>query len=254
MAHAELIAFARELAEASGGVIRPYFDRPDLAVETKADESPVTAADREAEEVMRELIARRFPEHGVIGEEYGSEREDAEHVWTLDPIDGTISFAGGCPLFGTLIGLLENGRPVLGVIHQPVLGQLCLGTDEGTSLNDRPVRVRDVAELSRATLLATDIANIRRYRDGDRFDALLREVELFRTWGDCYGYLLLAAGRADIMLDPIMKPWDLIPLIPVVRGAGGVISGWDGGDPLHADSSIAAGPRLHATVVRRLRS
>ena len=252
MVSPDMVELAHELARISGNVIRPYFDRLDLEVETKADESPVTVADREGEAVMRELIAKRFPDHGVIGEEYGTEKGEAEFVWTLDPIDGTISFTAGCPLFGTLIGLLREGRPVLGAIHQPVLGQLCLGTDGGTTLDGRPVRVREVSDLSQATLLATDIHNIERYRDRERFEALIDEVHLFRTWGDCYGYLLLAAGRADIMLDPIMHPWDLLPLIPIVRGAGGVISAWDGGDPVESDSCVAAAPTIHEQVIERL--
>jgi fructose-1,6-bisphosphatase/inositol monophosphatase family enzyme len=130
--------FALELAEASGAFIRPFFANPDLAVELKSDLSPVTAADRGAEELMRARIAQKFPDHGVIGEEYGVERGDAEWVWVLDPIDGTKSFMTACPLFGTLIALLHQGQPVLGVIHQPILGQLMIGDGTSTTLNGRP--------------------------------------------------------------------------------------------------------------------
>lgn len=250
----EFLDFARTLARRGAEVIRPLFARPDLPVEEKEDASLVTAADRDAEAAMRELIRARYPEHGILGEEHGRENEGAELVWVLDPIDGTLSFVSGCPLFGTLIGLVRRGEPLLGVIHQPVLEQLCVGTSEGTTLDGRRVRVREGRALEEATLLATDLANIERYRDYAAFEALRRRAGLFRTWGDCYGYLLLASGRADIMLDPIMHPWDLLPLVPILRGAGGVITGWDGGDAGTANSCVAATPRLHGRVVRILQA
>ena len=138
----EVRAFVEKLAAASGEVIRPYFAAPDLDVEFKGDRSPVTQADREAEAVMRELIGQHYPQHGIVGEEFGTENDGAEFVWVLDPIDGTISFASGCPLFGTLIGLLHEGKPMLGAIHQPVLEQLCVGDNASATLNERAVRMR----------------------------------------------------------------------------------------------------------------
>jgi myo-inositol-1(or 4)-monophosphatase len=247
--------FVVELAELSGDLIRPYFgaDAQTLGVELKPDETIVTRADRDAEALMREAIAKRFPGHGILGEEYGSERPDAEFVWVLDPIDGTISFASASPLFGTLIALLHNGTPVLGALHHPVLRQLCIGEGEGTTLNGKPVRVRAPGPLSQATLLATDVLEVAEYQDGAAFDSLLREVKLVRTWGDCYGYLLLATGHAEIMCDPIMNPWDIAALIPVVRGAGGVITDWQGKDAVGAASIIATSSQaLHLEVIRRL--
>ena len=248
----EFEAFARELVKASGRIIQSYFADPDLQVDFKEDESIVTRADREAEQAIRDLIAKRYPDHGVIGEEFGTRNGEADFVWVLDPIDGTISFANDCPLFVTLIGLLHQGQPILGVIHNPVLNQLCIGNGRQTRLNDRDVQIRDVDDLSEAMLLCTDVVGVWEHQDKPRFDSLLQSVRLFRGWGDGYGYLLLAAGRADIMLDPIMNPWDILPLIPVVRGAGGVITGWDGGDPVSASSCIAAGKRLHPQVLEAL--
>ncbi|MDA0322417.1 MAG: inositol monophosphatase family protein [Verrucomicrobia bacterium] len=245
-------AFIRTLAEESGKIIRPYFANPDLTIELKADESIVTVADREAELRMRELIEKTYPDHGIIGEEFDEKSTGSEFSWILDPIDGTISFAGDCPLFGTLIALLHNGQPIVGAIHNPLLEQLCMGDGETTTLNGRAVRVRETDDLAKATLLTTDIKHIAQHQDKPRFDALLERVALFRGWGDCYGYLLLAAGKADIMIDPVMNAWDLLPLIPVVRGAGGIITAWDGGDPVTANSCVAAGPRVHAEVVRIL--
>lgn len=240
------------LARESGEIIIPYFRGKDLGLESKPDASPVTLADKEAEKRMREIVKGAHPDHGIIAEEFGNENADAEYVWVFDPIDGTISFVSGCPLFGTLIGLLHRGEPVLGAIHQPVVGQLCVGDNEITTLNGKPVHIRERSQLSEATLLTSDLENVGIYRDAERFNRLRKEAGLFRTWGDCYGYLLLAAGGADIMTDPIMNPWDLLPLVPVIRGAGGVITAWDGSDVLKADSCLAAAPALHAKTLALL--
>lgn len=248
----EFHGFIRELAEQSGELIRPYFGSRQLGVEQKADASPVTKADKEAELLIRDLIRKRYPGHGIIGEEFGSENPDAEFVWVLDPIDGTISFVHGCPLFGTLIALMHEGKPILGAIHQPILRQMCVGDNEQTTLNGEKLMIRNVSDLTQATLLATDIAHIAKYHDFDRFERLRKTTKLFRTWGDCYGYLLLASGNADIMLDAIMNPWDILALIPIVRGAGGEISGWSGGDPLAEKSCVAASKLLHGQVINLL--
>ena len=244
--------FIAELADQSGDFIRPFFGSADLIVETKSDASPVTLADRGAEELMRKLIRRKFPTHGVIGEELGSDRPDAEFVWVLDPIDGTKAFITGVPLWGTLIALLHRGAPVLGVIHQPVLKQFMLGDGTATTLNGRPVHVRPMTRIEDATLLTSDPFNPSKYQNGDAFNALRQRAKLVRTWGDCYGYLLVAAGLADVMLDPIMNPWDIAALVPVIRGAGGVITDWSGGAPYPAQSTVAASPALHAQVIAAL--
>jgi myo-inositol-1(or 4)-monophosphatase len=245
-------AFLHELATASGDFIRPLFGSHEVAVELKADQTPVTAADRGAEELMRAMIAKRFPSHGVLGEEFGSDRVDAEFVWVLDPIDGTKSFATACPLFGTLIALLHRGQPVLGCIHQPILHQLVVGDGAATTLNGKPVRLREPADLASATLLVTDTISVPKHQNAAGWDALCHRVRMVRTWGDCYGYLLLATGWADIMGDPIMNPWDIPSLIPIVRGAGGVITDWQGGEPMGATSTLAAHPKIHAEVLRTL--
>lgn len=248
------IPFLTELAAKSGEFIRPLFANPDVAVESKSDNTPVTIADRGAEELMREMIQDRYPDHGIIGEEFGSERADAEWVWVLDPVDGTRSFAAGCPLFGTLIALKHAGHPVLGCIHQPVLGQLCIGDGQSTTLNGRAVRVRDCDTIGDALLLGSDPFTPEEHQDGAAFDRLARHARLYRTWGDCYGYILLAGGWADIMTDAIMNPWDIQALIPIVRGAGGVITDWQGKDPVDADSIVAAGPAIHSHVIAVLNS
>lgn len=250
----EFTRFIRTLAEASGEVIKPYFAKAGLAVETKKDQSIVTQADREAEGIMRDLIRRQYPHHGILGEEFGADNVSAEFVWVLDPIDGTISFARGCPLFGTLIGLLQSQKPILGAIHNPVLNQLCIGNNAETTVNDRIVQVREIDRLSEAMLLTTDIALINKHEKTEGFENLLAEVNGFRTWGDCYGYLLVAAGGADIMLDPIMNPWDIIPLIPVIQGANGVITTWSGGDASQGKTCVVANKSLHPKVLEILNS
>ena len=248
-------SFMAELAERSGDFIRPHFASPTLAVETKTDLSPVTAADRGAEEILRQLIAKKFPAHGLIGEELGAENPDAEFVWVLDPIDGTKSFISGVPLFGTLIALLHQGQPVLGCIHQPILRQLMLGDGNTTTLNGRPVRCRTTTRLADATLLTSDTLNLAKYQNGPAAARLLAAAKLVRTWGDCYGYLLVAAGHADVMCDPIMNPWDIAALVPIIRGAGGIITDWHGGPAYPAESTVAAAtPELHAATLAILAS
>jgi histidinol phosphatase-like enzyme (inositol monophosphatase family) len=245
-------AFMTELAAQSGDFIRPFFAQPGLAVEYKEDASPVTQADRGAEELMRAMIARKFPAHGIKGEEFGDVNAGAEFTWVLDPIDGTKAFASACPLFGTLIALLHRGQPVLGAIHQPVLRQLVIGDGRATTCNGRPVRLRPCARLEAATLLTSDPLNPAKYQNGAAFAAVAGRAKLVRTWGDCYGYLLLATGWVDAMTDPIMNPWDIQALVPVIRGAGGVITDWQGKDPVKADSIVAAGPELHPQLIAAL--
>ena len=244
--------FMIELAELSGSFIRPFFGKADLEVELKADRSPVTAADRGAEELMRDLIGRTFPGHGVIGEEFGSDRPGAEFVWVLDPIDGTKSFTSGVPLFGTLIGLLRGGKPILGCIHQPVLNQLLLGDNVSASMNGRPVRVREARAIEEATLLTSDPVAAAAVPG---FQKLAAGARLVRTWGDCYGYLLVATGWADVMIDPVMNLWDIAALVPVIVGAGGVITDARGGPPYPATSLVAStGAGLHREVIRALKA
>jgi histidinol phosphatase-like enzyme (inositol monophosphatase family) len=245
----------RQLAAESGALIRGYFFDPELSVDEKSDQSPVTVADRGAEQLLRERIHARYPEHGIIGEEFGNEREGAEYVWVLDPIDGTKSFMSGVPLFGTLVALLRGGEPVLGMIHQPILNQLVLGDGQVATLNGKAITVRSTADLEHATLLHTDRRDIARHHDIEAFARLEARVRLCRTWGDCYGYLLLAAGFADVMLDAVMNAWDLLALVPIVRGAGGRITDWHGEAPnLRTNSIVAATPALHGEVIAVLNS
>ncbi|HEX9995876.1 MAG TPA: inositol monophosphatase family protein [Abditibacterium sp.] len=247
--------FTRELANAAAAVINPYFCAPDCGLEQKFDDSPVTLADRGAEEVMRAMIERQFPTHGIIGEEFGSHNADAEWVWILDPVDGTKSFISAVPLFGTLIGLLYQGKPVVGCINQSILGQMLLGDGTTTTLNGKTVRVRACASVEQATLLTTDPLRPRAHFDGAAFENLASRARLFRSWGDCYGYLLLCSGWADAMLDPKMAPWDFLPLLPVLRGAGAKVTNWRGEEvdcSAQQMSLVASAPEIHEEILRSL--
>jgi len=241
--------FIKTLAEESAKVIRPYF-RSEISIEQKSDLSPVTIADKKAEETLRNLIQREFPQHGVIGEEFGEEKIDAEYVWVLDPIDGTKSFICGALSFGTLIALLHNNKPVLGVINHPILNEFLIGDNYNTYLNDKSVSIRNTSSLDEAVLLATDHIHSEKYLGKEKFEKLINSVKIYRNWGDCYGYYLLSTGFADIMIDPIMLVWDKMALIPIIRGAGGIITDCKGNDAETGSSILAASNLLHASVLK----
>jgi inositol-phosphate phosphatase/L-galactose 1-phosphate phosphatase/histidinol-phosphatase len=249
----EAIELAGRLADAAGAVIRQHFRSP-VEVEDKPDQSPVTIADRGAEAAMRQLIEATFPEHGIYGEEYGVERGDAEHVWVLDPIDGTKSFISGVPLFGTLIALLHQGRPVLGVLDQPILGERWLGIDGvPTSLNGRTIRTRSCAALDRATLFSTT-PELFAGADKAAFERVRAAAKLTRYGTDCYAFGLVAAGFVDLVLEVSLKLYDFAALVPIVTGAGGSLTDWRGG-ALRAGSDgrvLASGDARVAAAVLEL--
>jgi histidinol phosphatase-like enzyme (inositol monophosphatase family) len=247
----ELKHFCRRLAEESGQIIRKYYRTP-ITVETKSDASPVTVADKAVEERMRELIMKEFPEHGIVGEEFSVYNSGAEYQWILDPIDGTKSFVCGVPLFGTLIALTKKNAPLIGLINQPILNECLIGDNGSTELNGNKIVVRPCHQLSSAILLSTDHLDFGKYRTQAGFEALIREVAYYRTWGDCYGYSLVAAGFADIMIDPVMNLWDLMALIPIIRGAGGRITDYRGEDPAKGDSIVATAGLIHDEVIKIL--
>ncbi len=249
--------FEKLLPEAtaiSREVSRRFFKKPlsDIGMVSKADASPVTAADLEIESRLRELILKNFPDHGIIGEEHGSENTDAEFVWVLDPIDGTKSFITGVPLFTTLIALQHKGQPECGAIYQPILDELVWGNNRECFFNGKPTRMRNAASLSETTLLITDAQHISQHHPKANFQALAAEAKFWRTWADGYGYTLLATGYADVMLDPVMNPWDIMAAVPVIRGAGGTITDFAGNDPVNGQSIIAAAPGLHPLVLKKL--
>jgi inositol-phosphate phosphatase/L-galactose 1-phosphate phosphatase/histidinol-phosphatase len=249
------LALAAELADAAGAVIRPYF-RTTLTVDDKPDLSPVTAADRAAEMAMRQMIAARFPEHGIIGEEYGRERDDAEFVWVLDPIDGTKSFISGVPLFGTLIALARQGRPILGIIDQPISRERWIGAaGRDTTHNGRPARSRPCPGIGAATVFATT-PDMFRGADADAFARVAGAAKLVRYGADCYAYGLVALGCIDVVIEASLKPYDFSAMLPVVEGAGGIATDWQGA-PLTLASDgrvlIAGDRRTHSDALALLK-
>ena len=248
----EFLPFVRRLADESGALIRRYF-RSGYQVEFKADASPVTIADRGAEELLRDIIMRAYPDHGILGEEFGAYNAEAEYTWVLDPIDGTKAFVTGTYLWGTLIALKKHGRPVLGVIHQPVVCDFLVGVGDAAWLNEQPAHVTDCTRIEDAIVLTTDHWHVFAHQNGPAFEALTRRARRYNNWGDCHGYHLVATGGAQIMGDPIMNAWDLMALIPIIEGAGGVITDWQGNDPVVGTSSLAtSSPALHAQVLAAL--
>lgn len=257
MTAVDFAVFVDELASASGEAILPFF-RTSLAIENKqaGGFDPVTEADRAAEAVMRRLIARSFPGHGVIGEEYGAEREDAEYVWVLDPIDGTKSFINGMPTWGTLIGLMRFGEPVFGMMHQPFLRERFSG-DGGAAryrgpAGARDLRVRPCASLADAQL-ATTSPLLMNKGDLAKFRRVEEKAKLSRYGGDCYAYCMLAAGHTDVIVETELKPYDILPLIPFITGAGGIVTTWENGPPHKGGRVVAAGDkRVHAQALELL--
>ena len=247
----EFIEFIAYLCEEAAKEILPHYG-PDVEIERKSDATPVTLADRNAEKRIREILAQRYPEHGIIGEEYGREREDADFVWVLDPVDGTKSFISGVPLFATLIALLYKGRPVIGAINQPVLKQMVIGDCETTTLNGKLVNGRDACPLSQATLCTTDPIRPTLWQNDAAWTELPPKTALYRSWGDAGGYILLCSGFIDIMCDPLMEIWDCAAILPCLEGAGFTVTGWKGGDAFDERCIIAAKAPLHAEVMQTL--
>src|SRR2546426_6596125 len=251
-------AFVNELAAVSGETILPFF-RPMLSVEDKGRPGsfdPVTSADRAAETAMRTLIRRTFPDHGIIGEEYGDERAEAEYVWVLDPIDGTKSFISGMPAWGTLIALLRSGEPVFGMMSQPFIRERFSG-DGGRAhyrgpAGERELRIRACSALSDAVLFTTSPL-LMNPTDRASFARVENRVRLSRYGGDCYAYCMLAAGHIDLVIETELKAYDVLPLIPIVTGAGGVLTAWDGGSAVSGGRIVAAGDRrAHAAALKLL--
>jgi myo-inositol-1(or 4)-monophosphatase len=270
MTAVDFAAFVDRLAQVSSDVILPFF-RSSIGAEDKSRGGvfdPVTEADRGAEAAMRRLIGQTFPAHGVIGEEYGQDRPDAEYVWVLDPIDGTKSFISGLPTWGTLIGLMHRGRPVYGMMSQPFTRERYFGDGKRSRLRTlaatrgdsppgewatRGIRARACPSLGAATLMTTSPKLIRDTADRDAYARIESEARLVRYGGDCYAYCALAAGFVDLVIETNLKPHDIVALTPIVEGAGGVITTWDGEPAAKGGRIIAAGDaRLHEEARRRL--
>jgi len=264
----DLAAFMENLAIRSGEAILPFF-RTQLSVQDKGGQlrhgaeggtapfDPVTEADRAAETVIRRLIREAFPDHGILGEEFADEKLDAEHVWVIDPIDGTRAFICGLPVWGTLIGLMKGGQAVLGVMNQPYIGEVFSGNGAKAEVKGprgaRPLVTRDCTRLAGAHLMTTDP---RLFKGAERvaYDAVERQVKLTRYGADCYAYAMLAAGQVDIVIETGLKPYDIVALIPIIEGAGGVVTTWAGASATDGGQIVAsATPALHEIVLSVLK-
>lgn len=254
----ELIVFAHELADAAGLAILPHF-RKSLSVTNKdvaGRFDPVTEADRAAEVAMRQLIEARYPDHGIYGEEFPDKPAAGPFAWQLDPIDGTRGFITGMPVWGTLIGVSHEGSPLAGMMDQPYTRERFWNSAEGARFRnpagETAIRTRSCAALGEAVLAAT-APDMFSGTQGDRFRALSAQMRMTRFGGDCYLYCMLAAGFIDIVAEAGLKPFDIAPLIPIVRAAGGVVTTWDGGDASQGGEIIAAGdPALHEQALKLL--
>ena len=247
----DLLAFAKHVAEDAGALTLEYF-KGVLEVEYKEDRTPVTIADRKAEELIRDQIQTEFPDHAIIGEEYADKASDSQYRWIIDPIDGTKSFIRGVPLYSILIACEYENTPKLGVIHIPPLKEtVSAAIGLGCKHNNKPCRVSETSSLCKSSIHVTDFADL--YRRRPRFtERLLSEVESCRTWGDAYGYFLVATGRADVMIDPIMQHWDIAPLMPIITEAGGKFTDLDGNPTPIGNSSLASNGKLHQQVLELL--
>jgi histidinol-phosphatase len=245
---------AVELAQIAGARTLRVFQQSDLGLESKRDGTPVTKADRDAEAFLREAIAAKFPQDGILGEEFGESKGTSGVRWVLDPVDGTKAFVCGVPLYGTLIGVEWEGVPQIGVIELPALGERVhaatgSGTQwERTGQEGRTARVSLIGELSEAVLCTTDRGLFERVGGMGSLRGLESRVRLVRGWNDCYAYALLATGRVDVVVDPVMEVWDVAPLVPIVKEAGGLITNWQGEPEPHASPCLATNGILHAAA------
>jgi histidinol phosphatase-like enzyme (inositol monophosphatase family) len=251
----ELLDFAMDAAWMAGRFAMAHF-QTGVAVDWKPDASPVTQADRGAEKLLRELIESRFPRHAVLGEEMGQQPQpdnDSDHLWIIDPIDGTRSFVAGVPLWGVLVGLEISGEMVLGVANFPALAEMVsAGRDLGCQWNGRPARVSQVSQLDEALLAFTSATDMAKFGKGKPFSRLEAATRQQRGWGDCYGHCLVATGRAEIMLDPIMNVWDCAALLPIVEEAGGTFTDWKGNATARGDEAVSTNGALFDAVMERI--
>ncbi len=247
----EYLDFAMDAAWRAGQLTLAHF-QTGVAVDWKADQSPVTVADRGAEKLLRELIGRRFPGHAILGEEMGEDEnseKDGSHRWIIDPIDGTQSFIAGVPLYGVLLGLEISGEMAVGVAYFPGLSDMIsAGRGLGCRWNGRLARVSDVERLEDARLAFTDIADLER-EERDAWNLLKQATRIQRGWGDCYGHCLVATGRAEVMLDPLMKVWDCAALLPILQEAGGTFTDWKGRPTVHGPNAVSTNGPLFESVI-----
>jgi histidinol phosphatase-like enzyme (inositol monophosphatase family) len=245
----ELLDFAVDVAWRAGKVTLEYF-QTQLSIERKRDNSVVTVADRRTEQTIRESIRSRFPDHNIIGEEYGEEVSGSDYSWIVDPIDGTQSFVHGVPLYGVLLGLEYRNETILGVVNCPAMDEMVYAArGEGCYWNGRRARVSTTQNLGEALWCASGAEYFEMVGQSAAWSRLKENTTRYRTWGDCYGYVLVATGRADVMVDPIMHVWDCAPLLPIMTEAGGRFTDWKGDATIRGGNAVATNGSLHNSVL-----
>ncbi len=253
------LQFALEVAREASEFILPYYCNPDLAVERKGDSTPVTIADKGAERLIRDGLAKSFPDDAILGEEYPDKSGTTGFRWILDPIDGTKSFIHGVPLFGTLIGVEKDGVCVIGVVRFPALDEVVYaakGSGAWWQFGNKPPRrahVSNVTSMSEATFCTTNSTRWLAIKKREALESLLQSVHLARGWGDCFGHMLVATGRAELMIDPAMNPWDAAALLPIVQEAGGEFIDWNGNPTIYSGNGLSVVPGLKDEIIRRLK-
>jgi len=249
----ELLEFAVDIARGAGEITLKYF-RQDPETSKKADGSFVTIADREAEKFLRQRILERFPDDTVLGEEEGESKGNSGRRWVVDPIDGTFAFVHGVPFYGVLIGVEVDDEPTVGVVNIPALDEIVYGAKgRGAFLNGKPARVSGKTGLEESLVLCTEFSACERYGFGAAAAELQRRAKATRTWGDCYGYVLVATGRAEVMLDPVMNLWDCAALLPIIEEAGGTFTDWRGVRTISGGNSVATNGLLFDEVMMIVR-
>ncbi|HEX3999045.1 MAG TPA: histidinol-phosphatase [Pirellulales bacterium] len=242
---AHRLEVGRAAAQEAGRLTLGYFQRPDLAVERKADASPVTVADRQAEELLRERIGAAFPDDAIVGEEFPDRPGTSGCRWILDPIDGTKSFIHGVPLYGTLIGMESGSQSVLGIIHLPALDECVYAAVGSGAWHVRgnappiPARVSQTERFCESLFCTSEVASFGPRGAMPVYERLQAAARLSRTWGDCYGYMMVATGRAELMVDPIMNVWDAAAILPILEEAGGTFTDWQGRPTIHSGEGLA---------------
>lgn len=240
---------AAEISKIGGEHTLKYFQKG-VEVISKDDDSPVTIADRETEQIMRKEILKRFPDHGIIGEEFGKTNEDSNIQWILDPIDGTKSFIHGVPFYTNLIGILIDNEPVVGIINAPALNEMCIAAiGLGATFNGEPCKVKETKALKDATFLVTEINRFNEMGIQPLFQELIDNTKIHRTWGDAYGHMMVAIGRADLMIDPKLSIWDAAALMPVLIESGGTYCDLSGKETIHTGEGISTNKYLAPQVL-----
>lgn len=252
---ADYLRFAESTAREAGTLTLEYFLTDEALTEFKSDDTPVTIADRKAEELIRRRIGEAFPGHQIVGEEYGASEGTSDYRWIIDPIDGTKSFVHGVPLYAVLIALEIKGRVEVGCAYFPALDEIVsAATGLGAHWNGKPCRVSDVSDLSRAVCAHIDTASFERAGKGEAWDRLHRAVYYNAGWCDAYGYLLVATGRAEIILDPVMAVWDCGPFPPIFREAGGYFGDWSGNEGrIDGGEALATNAALREEIIALLK-